>query len=103
MPTGATALKRRQLRAAGWALLTVPYWEWDEIGGGAARQREYLSQRLEEVVASEAGSTPTAAVDTTAGSPSAPLSWNEFQASVKGQGLSKEEKSRRYRAQLKGG
>ena len=31
----ATALKRRQLRAAGWALpwalLSVPYWEWDEI------------------------------------------------------------------------
>ena len=29
-PSGATALKRRQLRAAGWALLSVPYWEWNE-------------------------------------------------------------------------
>ena len=46
---------------------------------------------------------PTADVDTPAGSPSAPLSWNEFQASVKGQGLSKEEKSRRYREQRSGG
>ena len=30
-PTGATALKRRQLRAAGWALLPVPYWEWNAL------------------------------------------------------------------------
>ena len=28
-PTVATALKRRQLRAAGSALLPVPYWKWD--------------------------------------------------------------------------
>ena len=30
-PTGATALKRRQLRAAGWALLPVPHWEWNAL------------------------------------------------------------------------
>jgi len=27
-PTGATLLKRRQLRYFGWRLETVPYWEW---------------------------------------------------------------------------
>ena len=42
-PTGATALKRRQLRAAGWALLPVPYWEWDALGSEVAKQ-EYLQR-----------------------------------------------------------
>ena len=46
MPTGATALKRRQLRAAGWALLSVPYWEWDELRSKAARE-EYLRAALQ--------------------------------------------------------
>ena len=45
-PTGATALKRRQLRAAGWALLPVPYWEWNALGSKAANQ-EYLRGALE--------------------------------------------------------
>jgi len=45
-PTGATALKRRQLRAAGWALLPVPYWEWDALGSKAAKQ-DYLRVALE--------------------------------------------------------
>jgi len=45
-PTGATALKRRQLRGAGWALLPVPYWEWDALGSQAAKQ-EYLMRALE--------------------------------------------------------
>ena len=45
-PTGATALKRRQLRAAGWALLPVPYWEWGVLGSTAAKQ-EYLQGALE--------------------------------------------------------
>ena len=36
---GRTALKRRQIRAMGWRLVAVPYWEWDDLlaeGGGAA-------------------------------------------------------------------
>ena len=41
-PTGATALKRRQLRAAGWVLLPVPYWEWDALGSSKAAKEEYL-------------------------------------------------------------
>ena len=50
-PTGATMLKRRQLRAAGWPLLAVPFWEWNELKGDAARQSEYLSKGVREVVA----------------------------------------------------
>ena len=45
-PTGATALKRRQLRAAGWALVPVPYWEWGALGSKASKQ-EYLQRALE--------------------------------------------------------
>ena len=48
-PTGATALKRRQLRAAGWVLLPVPYWEWNDLGGSSAR-REYLRAALRHVL-----------------------------------------------------
>ena len=29
-PTGATLLKRRQLKHLGWRLVSVPYWERDE-------------------------------------------------------------------------
>jgi hypothetical protein len=43
-PTGATALKRRQLRAAGWALVAVPYWQWNALD--AAGQRELLLREL---------------------------------------------------------
>ena len=45
-PTGATALKRRQLRAAGWALLPVPYWEWRALGRNKAAEAEYLRAGL---------------------------------------------------------
>ena len=48
-PTGATALKRRQLRATGWVLLPVPYWEWNDLGGSSARQ-EYLRAALRLVL-----------------------------------------------------
>ena len=45
-PTGATALKRRQLRAAGWPLVSVPFWEWDRLDGIHAKC-EYLHWKLE--------------------------------------------------------
>ena len=47
-PTGATALKRRQLRAAGWTLLPVPYWEWDALGSSEVAKQEYLRAALQE-------------------------------------------------------
>jgi len=31
VPTGATLFKRRQLRHFGWRLVSLPYWEWDEL------------------------------------------------------------------------
>ena len=48
--TGSTALKRRQLRAAGWALVSLPYWEWNKFESHDARcapwQRELLLREL---------------------------------------------------------
>ena len=44
-PTGRTLLKRRQLRAADWALVDVPYWDWNSLL--AACRREYMAGRLE--------------------------------------------------------
>jgi hypothetical protein len=88
-PTGATALKRRQLRAAGWPLLAVPYWEWAALDG--ARRLEYLRRGLAEAIA-------------VAGPPSsglvASLGWNAFRSSVKGQGLPADEVNRRYWEQM---
>ena len=60
-PTGSTALKRRQLKAAGWTLVPVPYWEWAEIGQSNPQARRrlrfaYLARLLE----SAEGGAPTA-------------------------------------------
>jgi hypothetical protein len=30
-PNGSTLLKRRQLRHLGWRLVSIPYWEWNEL------------------------------------------------------------------------
>ena len=49
-PTGATALKRRQLRAAGWVLLPVPYWEWNEDLSSSSARQEYLRAALRHVL-----------------------------------------------------
>ena len=49
-PTGATALKRRQLRAAGWVLLPVPYWEWQHDLSSSSARQEYLRAALQHVL-----------------------------------------------------
>ena len=55
-------LKRRQLRAAGWPLLSVPYWEWNAFGkGNAAAKRAYLEQGLGEVLSTTSATTAATA------------------------------------------
>ena len=39
-------LKRRQLRAAGWALLPVPYWEWNALADANAKEAYLLAALL---------------------------------------------------------
>ena len=41
-------LKRRQLRAAGWTLLPLPYWEWNALADPPAKE-EYLLRALQQV------------------------------------------------------
>ena len=36
-----------ELRAAGWPLVSVPYWQWDELKTAEAK-RAYLSRVLNE-------------------------------------------------------
>ena len=49
-PQGKTLLKRRQLQAAGWRLMSVPCWEWDDCRRDRAEQCALLSARLDEAV-----------------------------------------------------
>lgn len=49
-PKGKTLLKRRQLQAAGWRLMGVPYWEWDACNNNRPEQCALLSARLDEAV-----------------------------------------------------
>ena len=55
-PNGRTILKRRQLLAAGWPLLSVPYWEWDPLTDAAAR-RKYLERGLADAMAAAPSTT----------------------------------------------
>ena len=41
-PTGATVLKRRQLRATGWSMVAIPYYEWYRMNGNGQQECEYL-------------------------------------------------------------
>ena len=98
-PTGATQLKRRQLRALGWAVVPVPYFEWNRLRGVEAKQ-DYLRARLASV-GREAGEAEPPAPPP--GQEEGPLGWNAFQQKWKGRGLSREEVRQRYRAQRAGG
>ena len=62
LPTGRTNFKVRLLRALGWRVLHVPYFDWARLPDEAARQT-YLKTGLADIVksAKQAASVPTGA------------------------------------------
>ena len=57
VPTGATLFKRRQLRHFGWRLVSVPYWEWDELHHpDQSKEREQRAAYLSSLLSKEASS-----------------------------------------------
>ena len=54
-PTGSTLLKRRQVRAAGSPLFSVPYWEWEKVKSDPLKAGEYLSRGLREALSGADG------------------------------------------------
>ena len=45
-PNGSTRLKRKQLRQLGYTVVSVPFWEWQELQG-EEEQSEYLDGKFE--------------------------------------------------------
>jgi hypothetical protein len=41
---GRTLFRNRALAARGYVLVSIPYWEWDKLGGAAAKQQYLLSK-----------------------------------------------------------
>ncbi|KAL7542514.1 hypothetical protein ACHAXR_011853 [Thalassiosira sp. AJA248-18] len=46
MPTGRTILRRRLTVLGGVHLLSIPYWEWNELGDDFYKQQNYLRDQL---------------------------------------------------------
>ena len=45
--TGSTIMKRRQVPSIdGIELVSVPYWEWDNLGKDQTKKQEYLRKLL---------------------------------------------------------
>jgi len=59
LPNGPTLLKRRLLKVAGWRLISVPFYEWDQLSG-REEQRRYLAQRLDQTLKQSAASEKAA-------------------------------------------
>jgi hypothetical protein len=48
LPLGALRLRRRLLRARGWRLVSVPFYEWEQVAHDATEQEAYLRRCLTE-------------------------------------------------------
>ena len=48
-PSGPTRLKQRLLRAAGWHLINVPFYEWNALNG-REEQRAYVERWLRDAL-----------------------------------------------------
>ena len=46
LPLGMLRLRRRLLRARGWRVVSVPFYEWAKVAHDVVDQEEYLRRRL---------------------------------------------------------
>lgn len=49
-PLGRTVLKHRQLRALGWKVLSVPYFEWEELNYNSSSEQQYLKKKIQSLL-----------------------------------------------------
>ena len=52
--TGDTLARNRALAARGYVVVSVPYWEWGEVKGGAVQQAAYLQRKVEAALREQA-------------------------------------------------
>lgn len=45
-PTGGTFLRRRQLAALGWTVVSIPFFDWESLNGDSEFERAYVGKRL---------------------------------------------------------
>ena len=45
LPVGGTLMKRRHLELLGYTVVSLPFWEWDQLTGSDER-KEYLMGKL---------------------------------------------------------
>jgi hypothetical protein len=48
LPVGGTLMKRRHLAMLGYTVVSLPFWEWDQLTGSEER-KEYLRGKLDPV------------------------------------------------------
>jgi hypothetical protein len=45
--TGPTMFRNRALAARGYALVSIPYWEWNGLRSAVAKRQQYLLSKLQ--------------------------------------------------------
>jgi RAP domain len=59
MPRGKTTLKARHLSQLGYAVVSVPYWEWPSVGTAG---QAYLERAVSSALARSCGAVPSDSV-----------------------------------------
>lgn len=45
-PMGALVLRNSLLEHSGWSVLSIPYWEWEQVGNTRREKQEYLRTKI---------------------------------------------------------
>ncbi len=59
-PAGSTILKHRQVtKLDEFPIVSVPYWEWNELGKDRSKKRQYLQKLLANHVSKDSSTNPS--------------------------------------------